>query len=362
MDTDTTRNRTGRRGAGIASFRASGSGDSTIRAASHHPTRRGMLRGTAAMAMAGALVPIAALTRPAAAQADALAGRDLLHDKRPVLHDGGTRFGAYDPHGDYSAESAVVTEHLYLPWENADLRDLDGVDDYAFERGRKVMLTIEPWAWGDGWTTSAKRERDLILSGARDANMRAILNVMTGFRSPLIIRWAQEMDGRTGHFPWQDWAPADYVAAYRRMAGITRELLPDAQLMWSPKGEPELDDYYPGEDVVDLVGLSVFGLQEHDEIKHGAPRSFAESLRQGYALTEGYGKPIWVAELGYEGELPYLTSWADDVTRAYDEFPMLEEVTLFNAREVHPWPHGLGLPDWRVVRDQTVARGDRERG
>lgn len=362
MDTDTRRTMPERRRAATVRPDADGPGGRAMHGASHHPTRRGMLRGTAAMALAAALAPIAALTRPAAAQPDGLAGRDLLRDKRPVLHDGGTRFGAYDPHGDYSAKSALVTEHLYLPWDNADLRDLDGVDDYAFERGRKILLTIEPWAWGNGWVTSAARERDLILGGARDANMRAILNVLTDFRSPLIIRWAQEMDGRTGHFPWQDWAPADYVAAYRRMAGITREMLPDAQLMWSPKGEPRLGDYYPGDDVVDLVGLSVFGLQEYDEIEHGAPQSFAESLRQGYGLTEGYGKPIWVAELGYEGGLPYLTSWADDVTRAYDEFPMLEEVTLFNAREVHPWPHGLGLPDWRVVRDQTVARDDHEGG
>jgi len=326
------------------------------------PTRRGLFQGTAAMAMAAALTPMVALTRPAAAQTDDLAGRDLLRDKRPVQHAGGTLCGAYDPHGDFAEERELVTEHLFLPWEDVDLDSLAFADTYARDRARKIMITIEPCSWALGWDVGETELRDLILSGQRDANMRAILNAVSGFQSPLIIRWAQEMEGTTGRFQWQNWAPADYIAAYRRMAEIRREVLPDAKLMWSPKGEPGLEDFYPGDDLVDLVGLSVFGLQEYDEIEHGAPRTFAESLRQGYELTVGFGKPIWVAELGYEGELPYVTSWANDATRGYAEFAELKEVNYFNDKEVHPWPHDLGLPDWRVVRNRPTYPVRRQGG
>lgn len=317
-------------------------------------TRRGVLRGTATAAMAAALTPMASATRPAMAQSAALAGRDLLRDKRPVLHQGGKLLGAYDPYGDFSEENGLGTEHLFLPWEDVELDGLVIADEYARERGRKILITIEPWSWALDWNVSEDQLRDLVLGGFRDENMRSILRAVSEFRSPLIIRWAQEMESTTGRFSWQNWAPTDYIEGYRRMAGITREMLPNAQLMWSPKGEPGLVDYYPDDDVVDIVGLSVFGFDQYDEIETGEPRTFAESLRRGYGLTVDYGKPIWVAELGYEGVESYLASWADDVTRPFDEFAELREVIYFNDQEVHPWPHGLGLPNWRVMRDRPI--------
>ncbi|MGO7845417.1 glycosyl hydrolase family 5, partial [Rhizobium johnstonii] len=74
---------------------------------------------------------------------------------------------------------------------------------------------------------------------------------------------------------------------------------PGTELMWSPKGEPGLQAYYPGDDYVDLVGLSVLGLQRYDELAYNGHRTFSEELKQGYDLVAGYGKPIWVEELGY---------------------------------------------------------------
>jgi beta-mannanase len=111
--------------------------------------------------------------------------------------------------------------------------------------------------------------------------------------------------------------------------------------------------YYPGDENLDIVGLSVFGLEQFDIIRAGKPRTFAELVKQGYDLTVGYGKPIWVAELGYEGGLEYLTKWVDDVTKNYPEYPELKEVIYFNDKEVWEWPHNLGLPNWRVLRDKT---------
>lgn len=318
-------------------------------------TRRDMLKGTAMMTLGTTMALAGTASSPAAAQSVDLSRRNLMRDKRPILHEGGTAFGAYDPNGDFANEDGLVTEHVFLPWEDANLSDLADMDDYAHSRGRKIMITIEPWSWMRERRYSAPRLRDLTLSGGRDTQMRAVLAAVSDFRSPLIIRWAHEMDCRTGRFSWQNWAPADYIRGYRRMAALTREMLPDAALMWSPKGEPTLNAYYPGDDVVDIIGLSVFGLQAFDEVEYGAPRRFAEVLRPGYERCAGYGKPIWVAELGYEGPLSYLRSWVGDVTRRSDEFPALEEVIYFNDREVNPWPHDLGLPDWRVVRDRPVS-------
>lgn len=311
-----------------------------------NPSRRGVLIGSA--------LAIAAATVPVDVSLAEIPGRDLAVNKKPILHPDGRGFGCYDPYGDFTADKPIVTEHLFLPWEDVDLSGLPAADAYALERGRKVLVTIEPWSWAKDWNVTNAKLRKRILAGEYDENMRAICKVLATFKSPVTIRWAQEMENSTGRFSWQNWAPAAYIKAYRRMGEIARSMIPNVRLMWSPKGEKNLRDYYPGNDWVDVVGLSVFGLEAYDKKVYGAPRTFAESVKQGYDLAVGYGKPIWVAELGYEGSLPYLERWVTDVTKPDGLFPQLKEVVYFNDKEVWEWPYHLGLPDWRVIRNKQV--------
>lgn len=278
-----------------------------------------------------------------------------IRDKRPTLHPDGLRFGAYDPHGDFTQQTNVGTEALFMPWEDVDLSSLPAADIYAGERGRDLLVTVEPWSWDRDWRLTSSQLRERILAGGYDTNMREIARLVGKMKNPVIVRWAQEMEDRDGRFSWSGWEPDAFITAYRRMMDIVRNEAPNARLMWSPKGLAGLEGYYPGNDYVDYVGLSVFGLEAYDKIAHGKPRSFQEAITDGYRRVEGFEKPVWVAELGYEGSDSYLTAWMADVTRKFAEFPRLEEVVYFNDREVHPWPYNLGRPDWRVVRNTSTG-------
>ncbi|MDV4161711.1 MULTISPECIES: glycoside hydrolase family 26 protein [Rhizobium] len=272
-------------------------------------------------------------------------------DKRPVLHADGIKFGAYDPHGDFGAQANVATEALFLPWEDVDLETLRVADAYALARGRNLLITVEPWSWDVDWRLTSAQLRAKVLRGDYDVNMRSIAHMISELKSPVIVRWGQEMEDKSGRFSWSGWSPQDYITAYKRMMDIVRQEAPGTELMWSPKGEPGLQAYYPGDDYVDLIGLSVFGLQRYDELAHNEHRTFSEALKQGYDLVAGYGKPIWVAELGYEGGDAYIRPWIETATLKQNAFPNLQEVVYFNDRDVHAWPFDLGRPDWRVVEN-----------
>lgn len=278
-----------------------------------------------------------------------------IRDKRPTVHTPGLRFGAYDPHGDFAEQANVTTEALFMPWEDVDLSSLPAADAYALQRKRNLLITVEPWSWDENFRLTSGELQTRILNGTYDRNMREIAHLIGQLKSPAVVRWAQEMEDRESRFSWAGWRPDAYITAYRRMMDIVRKEAPKAQLMWSPKGVPGLRDYYPGSNYVDYVGMSVFGLEAFDRIAHGNPRSFSDNLLQGYGLVEEFSKPVWVAELGYEGGDGYLTAWMGDVTRDREEFPLLEEVVYFNDHEVHPWPYNLGKPDWRVVRTGSLG-------
>ena len=272
-------------------------------------------------------------------------------DKRPVLTENSIDFGAYDPHGDFGAPGSSKIEHLFLPWEDVDLSTLTLADDYAQARGRSLMITIEPWSWSPEWRVTEGELLRSILSGERDENMAQVCSAAAALKSPVIIRWGQEMDETDNQFSWSHWGGDDFKAAYRRVVTVCRSHLKHAKFMWSPKGNEGLEAFYPGDDVVDIVGLSVFGYQPYDRGTTGRDQTFAERLAPGYGRVMNYGKPIMVAELGYEGDGTYAASWAASVAERHAEFPRLTAVVYFNDREIYDWPQGYGRPDWRVVRE-----------
>lgn len=271
--------------------------------------------------------------------------------KRPVLSATSIGFGAYDPNGDFSEPSSSDIEHLFLPWEDVDLYTLAEADNYAKERGRILLITVEPWSWSPKWRFSSQELLSSILNGQRDDNMAAVCSMAATLKSPVIIRWGQEMDEADSQFSWSHWRGKDFITAYQRMVTVCRTHLKTAKYMWSPKGNEGLETFYPGDEFVDIVGLSVFGLQKYDHDTAGRDQTFSQRLAPGYNRVKGYGKPIIVAELGYEGDQSYVRNWAQDVATPHAEFPHLAAVIYFNDREINPWPQGYGRPDWRIVQE-----------
>ncbi|RUU55824.1 beta-mannosidase, partial [Mesorhizobium sp. M2C.T.Ca.TU.009.01.2.1] len=157
-------------------------------------------------------------------------------------------------------------------------------------------------------------------------------------------------EDKNGRFTWANWAPKDWIAAYKREVDVCRKAAPAAKYMWSPKGVEGLEKYYPGDNYVDVIGLSVFGLQKKDNDEVGRDRTFEETLKPGYERVAKFNKPVVVAELGYVGKQDYVSKWAEDSRKSYAEFPALTSVVYFNQKEVWPWLGGYGLPDWRVTQ------------
>lgn len=261
---------------------------------------------------------------------------------------GSVPFGAYDPGGDFTDDPVPVIEHLFLPWEDVYLPSLNDADNYAMQRGRALLVTLEPWTWSRSERNTAQYLRAGIAEGKYDQNMRDICTVMGGLKSSVTLRWGHEMDDKSGQFIWAGWQPKDYISAFRRMIGICREAAPNIRVMWSPLGDEGMEAYYPGDDYVDIVGISVFGLQQWDQNKFGHDRTYNEVMEPRYRRAAAFGKPVVVAELGYSGSQAYVDSWENAVRVPRPDLQNLVGVVYFDQREVYPWPENYGLPDWRI--------------
>jgi beta-mannanase len=81
----------------------------------------------------------------------------------------------------------------------------------------------------------------------------------------------------------------------------------------------------------------------------GHDTTFVERTKPGYDRVARFGKPIAIAELGYEGDDDYVRGWAAEANKPHTEFPAMTAVVYFNDREVYEWPRNVGRPDWRVA-------------
>lgn len=218
--------------------------------------------------------------------------------------------------------------------------------------------------------------------------------------APCIVRWNHEMNG--SWYPWGQ-QPERYVERFRAFAATLRREAKLAQMAWTPnqgwgypwKGcryaNPGLAGgdcyapYYPGDDVVDWVGISFYHWGENrgaNEVP--PPGKWAQALGFGNPVgnfhdlfAAGHGKPMMIAETsalydlgdtkkGGASEADIKSAWIRQVYNTGDgaqprldlELPLLKAVFWFSIlkREEEVG----GMVDWRLDANPVVAHTYRE--
>jgi hypothetical protein len=173
--------------------------------------------------------------------------------------------------------AAVYVQFFQFPLTELDLIHLEtAVDAVAAEKGM-LMVTLEPWG---GLDTVTSETVSILVDKLAEYNARGI---------PMFIRFAHEMNG--SWYPWCQ-QPSAYIQAFRLIAEAVHREAPATAMMWAPnygggypfiggpfKVQPDHPDfelldtnqdglldmnddpyspYYPGDDVVDWVGMTLY--------------------------------------------------------------------------------------------------------
>lgn len=304
------------------------------------PSTRAEVVGCCLLAAAAILLPLPSQPQITASVTPSAAQKPL-------------RVGVYDPQGAFKNATGIAIEHVFIPWENVNLASLSQADGYARERGRELLISIEPWSWARRNRTTPQLLRDGIKSGKYDDTIRSVCSTIGGLAGPVVIRWGHEMDLGSNRYPWSGWDGDDYIAAYRYFVDECRKSAPAAKFMWSPRGERALNAYYPGDKYVDMLGISLFGLQGYDVKAFGQERSFRDLFQPTYELLQEYKKPVYIAEFGCSGDADYIAKCADFRPETLKAFPRLAGIIYFSSVDSGIWPKSYGKPDWRVTPESA---------
>jgi beta-mannanase len=214
-------------------------------------------------------------------------------------------------------------------------------------KGRTSLIAIEPWPVASIGTADSLLPD--IAAGKYDLLIKAIARDVNALGAKSYIRWGPEMEF-VHEYPWARKLPSDYVAAYRHFVTVFKEGAPKSVMIWSPVGNDGLQQYYPGADVVDYVGFSLFEVPAASTTWFGHPMSFDQWMQNKYPRLAQFNKPIIIAELGVADVPEKQKQWLLDAFGAIAKYLLLQGMVYFNAQDSHSWEKwgAKGAPNWTI--------------
>lgn len=296
---------------------------------------------------------------------------------------------------------AVLVRFFNFPFTPDDLSQLEDTMSQAALSGSMVMITLEPFGGLETITPAVAEDLAIRLAAYNAVDV------------PIFVRFAHEMNG--SWYPWCQ-QPEQYKAAFRLLAEAVHARAPFTAMVWAPNygggypfgggvyeaqpGTPEFealdtnqdgvlsmeDDmyapYYPGDDVVDWVGMSLYHWgNTYPWLENEIPEvgKFADQLQGRYNGLGGddravpdfyteYGvtrnKPIAIPEtaamynttMGGADELLMKRAWWRQVfgSETQTELPRVRLISWFEIRKVEA-EIGGALVNWAVTLNPNIA-------
>ncbi|MEX5270534.1 OpgC domain-containing protein [Kocuria sp. CPCC 205290] len=299
------------------------------------------------------------------------------------------------------APAAIYGRTVPLPMDDREQGHLRGYLSQISEQGAHALLTIRPGIALD----RVDEARASVLAGQ-------LADALEGFEGTVFVRFAPQMNAS-----WVPWGqqPEAYTEAFRAVAAALDAELEDPVMVWSPtagtdypfraptsvapegadlatldtdgSGVWDGDDdayspYYPGDDVVDWVGLSAY----HDETGSGearntvpGPDAFSTLLgapggsgtaADGFYATyaAGHDRPMMVETgsfhspgAGGPSALDVKAPWWDQVlaTASSGDYDRIGAVVWNETTEDRS--DGAVTVDWRSTAEPGLATAFRDR-
>jgi beta-mannanase len=261
-------------------------------------------------------------------------------------------FGVYDPVREF-VDPTILIEHHFVTWRLNDANELI----YALEQVKKAnrfpLISIEPWPWEWGDMVRDTLLQDIVW-GKYDATIERILKVIQQ-QAPqkVLLRWGHEME-IINQYPWSHHDPQTYIQAYRYIVDFARNLgINNILWVWSPAGNKEAMLYWPGQDYVDFIGVSIYADKKFNSAsqQNNLP-SFKSLMSEKYWFADYYHKPMIVAEFGVDGSDREKRQWLTSAIKNVAKFPQVKALIYFNQIQPDIVPLAIGQPNWELTTAQ----------
>ncbi len=210
----------------------------------------------------------------------------------------------------------------------------------AKKRKAKLMVTLM-MDNGKSTATQPLFSHARIASGRYKVPLRTLGRQLKASKLNVIVRPMPEPNTQ-----WWAWSgtvngntPQSYVAAWKAIRKVIKPAGgKKVKLLWAPYArsvpdtdENGIDQYFPGDTFVDLVGVSGYNFGAVGELEWLTP---VEIFQDPYIEIQNLStKPFWIAETGSGIKGGNKALWLRDLAKLQPQMPRLRGVILYDIKE-----------------------------
>lgn len=153
-----------------------------------------------------------------------------------------------------SVDTLPDFEHLLLTVNNEKSFRVNTELLTKIPESKNILLTVE--FWGNKYLRKHNNAPlDEIIDGSMDDKLLKIYESLLNNNRKIYVRINPEMDVWLNLYPWQ--GRVQFNDAYRHVALLWKNKNPNLKFVCGPSGFMGLDEYYPGNDVVDAISITL---------------------------------------------------------------------------------------------------------
>lgn len=154
-----------------------------------------------------------------------------------------------------------------------------------------LFVTVDMWN-----KYISENPLESIVNGKYDQVIRTLCDSLANAGRPVFIRWNPEMEVNADKYPWQLQSPVLYNKAFYYFASMCRSLSPEAKIVWSAAGYPGVLDYYPQEDFVDYLSVTLGSSSEKSKDTYPDYKSVSDEIIHKVHRLRFIDKPVFILQ------------------------------------------------------------------
>lgn len=131
-----------------------------------------------------------------------------------------------------------------------------------------------------------------ILNGDYDKKLISLFELLAKSTKPVYISFNGEMEVPVNNYPWQYQPCMQYIRSFRRIALTCKKYSPNVKVVWGCAGYPGVEEYWPGNDYVDLAFINMSLSPEIKNDPYPPYSSATEMMRRKIFRMRFINKPV----------------------------------------------------------------------
>lgn len=181
---------------------------------------------------------------------------------------------------------------------------------------------------------------------------------------PVLLRYASEMNGTWTAYSGK---PDLYIEKWRLVHDVMEAEAPNVMMLWNVFTMPEntIDDFYPGDDYVDYVGVNIYNVVYHNDTLEEKSDFEDPLLLLDYVYnTYSHKKPIVIGEFGATNYtvtdgLYHIDFAVEKINRMYKYLPKLyprvKFIYYFDVNNLVNAPEGRKINNYAISENGRIT-------